>query len=280
MLKKSLITFSILIAFGYGVAVGNYKVFPYDLLQRATSSFVDTTRHYRDTSNKHEVPCESIDLSNTMVALAFGQSNSANSAETRYSPKHSVYNFYNGKCYEAGDPLLGATGEKGSVWSRLGDMIIEDDMFSNVILVTVGVEGTPISRWTVDGDLFQRIRNAKTELDAQNIALTHLFWHQGETDGKLGTSKNEYKTMFTDMLNGIRQLNIDAPLYLAVATRCRGPIVQEVHDAQLELIQDRNDVFMGANTDTISDMDDRYNCCHFSESGIKKHTDLWMQAIQ
>ena len=93
MSKKLLIAFAVLIAFGYGVAVGNYKVFPYDLLKRVQSSVTQTTDYYSDTSNKHEVPCESIDLSNTMVALAFGQSNSANSGGTRYSPKQSVYNF-------------------------------------------------------------------------------------------------------------------------------------------------------------------------------------------
>jgi hypothetical protein len=159
-------------------------------------------------------------------------------------------------------------------------MLVDEGLFSNVVLVSIGVGGTPVSRWKTDGDLFQRIVRVKRELDRQHMRFTHLFWHQGESDGEIGTSTVDYKAMFTDMLDGIRELGIDAPLYIAVATRCKGPIRMDVHRAQLELVQERDDVLMGADTDTLSDMDDRYDFCHFTDAGLAKHASLWLQAVR
>ncbi len=282
--------------------MGRYKVFPYQVIKEikhvivagasarnvhpgygdvsAKHEIQSVDERYSDVSEKQEIPCDTIDMTNTMVALTFGQSNSANEGETRYSPANPVYNFYEGKCFKAADPLLGATGDKGSVWTRLGDMLIDNRLYRGVIFVSIGVGGTSVSHWDTDGDLFQRIVNMKHQLDKQNIQLTHLLWHQGEADGSIGTKKDEYKTMLTDMIDGIRRLGIDAPLYLAIATRCKGPIVMEIHQAQLELVGERDDILMGANTDPISDMDDRYDFCHFSDSGLQKHALLWLQAIQ
>jgi hypothetical protein len=298
LLFGSLVVFSFL----YGVTVGRYKVFPYQLVKetkhlvtaRTSARSVDpgysavseqpeipsVDEGYSDVSEKREIPCHSIDMTTTMVALTFGQSNSANEGATRYSPRAHVYNFYQGKCYKATDPLLGATGEKGSVWTRLGEMLVDNGLYSNVIFVSIGVRGTPVSRWKTDGDLFQRIVKIKSQLDQNNITLTDLFWHQGEMDAKIGTKKDDYKTMLTDMIDGIRRLGIDAPLYVAIATRCRGPINVDIHQAQLELVAERDDILMGSDTDTISDMDDRYDFCHFSDSGLHKHALLWLQAIQ
>jgi hypothetical protein len=285
LLYGSLVVF----VFLYGVAVGRFRIFPYQAFQEAKHSMnviastipaISVDTGYSDVFEKQEIPCSAIDMTNTMVALTFGQSNSANSGETRYSPSKSVYNFYEGKCYQATDPLLGATGDKGSVWTRLGDMLINHGLYGNVVFVSIGVNGSAVSRWNPDGDLFQRIVDIKSQLDEQNIELTHLLWHQGETDGGNGTNKDDYKTMLTDMVDGIRHLGVNAPLYLAIATRCGGPIKIGIHEAQLELVQEREDILMGANTDTISDMDDRYDSCHFSEAGLQKHARLWLQSIR
>ncbi len=288
MLKKLVLLLLVVAVFVLGVAVGRYQVFPFQWIQKARDYMVTTPGmptdlfidEYRDLTGKHEVSCDSINLSNTMVALAFGQSNSANSGETHYASKHSIFNFYNGRCYRAADPLLGASSDKGSVWTRLGDLIVEDGLYDSVIFVTIGIKSTSVSRWQPDGDLFQRIVDASNRLDGQGLKLTHLFWHQGEADGALGTSKGEYKASFIEMVEGIRGLGIGAPLYLAIASRCGGPVVEEIQRAQRELVEERADVLLGANTDTLSDMDDRYDFCHFSDTGLRKHAVLWLGALK
>ena len=289
---KGVKVFVLIVVFVTGVVVGRYQVFPYSLLQGAKRSLlpVDSDFHlrrpsvsstrYTDTSQKVEVSCENVDFSNSLVALAFGQSNAANTGETRYTPKHSVFNFYRGKCYLAADPLLGATSDMGTVWSRLGDLIVEEKAYSSVVFIVMGVGGSSVSDWASEGELFGRIESVQKELDVVGIAITHLFWHQGEIDARIGTTTIEYKKRFLDMLEGIRGLGIKAPLYLALASRCEGPVSKAIQSAQLELIRERDDILKGANTDVISDMDDRYDFCHFSDSGLKKHAESWMRTIE
>lgn len=81
---------------------------------------------YLDTSNKVKVDCASIyDEQKSLVIMTYGQSMAANAVPTRYTPRNNVYNFFNGGCYIASDPLLGTSAEWGSIWSRLGDKILD-----------------------------------------------------------------------------------------------------------------------------------------------------------
>ena len=58
----------------------------------------------------------------TLVLLCLGQSNAANAGGTLYRSKcYNTYNFYQGELYPLVDPLLGANGTGGSVWSRLAE---------------------------------------------------------------------------------------------------------------------------------------------------------------
>ena len=71
-------------------------------------------KSFRDTSQRTKVPCRAD--AGTAVLITLGQSNAANYALKRYTPKHEVLNFdlYDGHCYKAQDPLLGASGTLGN----------------------------------------------------------------------------------------------------------------------------------------------------------------------
>ena len=58
--------------------------------------------------NYQEVPLE--EARKGMIIFTFGQSNSANHGWGNYTPKHKVYNYFEGKLYPSADPLIGATG--------------------------------------------------------------------------------------------------------------------------------------------------------------------------
>jgi hypothetical protein len=236
---------------------------------------------FLDTSKKTPVDCASIMGPGTMVALVFGQSNSANHGETPYTPKRSVYNFFDGKCYVAADPLLGATGNGGSVWSRLGDMLVDEGMYDKVLFVPIGVGGTPIVRWTVNGDLHRRIIETIFQLNKKKIRITHMMWHQGEADRVMGTKKDDYKRMFMAMLQDIRKHGVDAPIYVAVATLCgSAPEGLEIQQAQRELVNTDIKIYPGAFSDEIQSILDRHDACHFSNAGMQKHAHLWLMAIK
>ena len=236
---------------------------------------------YLNTTARKSVSCKNILGPRTMVALVFGQSNSANSGAARYTPTHDVYVFYEGKCYTAADPLFGTSGNGGTVWSRLGDKLIEAGLYDKVLLVAVGVGGTNIARWKPDGDLYPRVLDAIASLDSKGIKITHMLWHQGESDNGMHTKKDDYKNMFMAMLDDIRKHGVDAPIYVAVATRCAAmPEGFEIQQAQRELVNPALKIFPGAYSDELLSIDDRHDACHFSGSGLDKHATLWLNAIK
>jgi hypothetical protein len=216
----------------------------------------------------------------TMVALVFGQSNAANFGETPHRSIAGVYNLYKGYLYYARDPLKGANGEGGSVWTRLGDKLINEKMYDTVIFVPAAVGGTEIARWAPDGDLHPLIIKAIESAQKRGLKITHLFWHQGESDAYLHTSKKDYEARFMAMLADIRAHGVDAPVFVSVATHCgQYPINTEIQAAQAELVNPSLGIFAGPNTDTLGD-DVRIAGCHFSNDGLEKHADLWVQQIK
>ena len=80
---------------------------------------------YTKTQDREAVPFEK--MKGSMVLFTFGQSNSANFGQRdyRYTCKKEVYNYFNDTIYKAKDPLLGADGGWASVWTLVGDKLIE-----------------------------------------------------------------------------------------------------------------------------------------------------------
>ncbi len=290
-----------LIVFVYGYGVGRHKLFPYALIELGTDKIKNRFKKeeeplmmwgYYDLSDKEEVDYKTLDKDRTMVLFVYGQGNAANGGEVKYNPKYNVLNAYKGKCYKAIDPLLGATDNKGTVWSRLGDKIIESGAYDNVIIKTIAVGGTPIVCWTVNGigigykgrlfgNYHSKILEACNEMNTMGIPITHILWHQGESDTINKTTKDEYKESFSNMLNNMRQQGIKAPIYVAQASRYGKKTSKDVIQAQVELSCEREDVFTGPNTDIIDSFDDRTeDGQRFSEQGLEKHADGWLKALE
>jgi hypothetical protein len=209
-----------------------------------------------------------LDGKRVMVALVFGQSNVANLGETRAAAGDGVYVFHEGVLHPAVDPLPGAPGRSGSVWTRLGPQILAGELAEAVVFVPVTIGGTRIARWAPDGDLHHLIHDALDALDAAGIRLTHLLWHQGESDGNRDTAPEGYKAMFRAMLGSIRARGVDAPILVSVATLCRAdrpdPVIRQ---AQQELVDPRAGIYAGPDTDLLG-YAYRYDGCHFSTEGL------------
>jgi hypothetical protein len=237
-------------------------------------TFTPNALPFRREVNLSDLPAK------RMVALAFGQSNSANHGETRYTPSASVYNFYSGHLYQAQDPLFGATGDMGSVWSRLGDRLITDQTHDAVVFISIGVANTAVADWAPGGAYHPRLLNAIQSAQQQGLTITHILWHQGERDASDGTSTADYRTRFLAMLSAIRQQGVSAPIYVAIASRCGlsagDPDIQQ---AQQELVDRAQKIYTGANTDTL-DGSHRYDLCHFTTAGLDKHAELWRAQLQ
>lgn len=244
-----------------------------------------TSCGFSDTQFKQEVSCRPFTNSTDRQAVifAFGQSNSANWGEAPYMPLNkNIVNFnpYNGKCYKAEDPLLGADGNKGSVWLPMADQLIQDGLYDRVLIASFGIGGTEIARWAPDGDLHVRIKHTAKQLLERNLKPTHVLWHQGEADAVFHTSKQDYVSQFSKMALSLREYGIDAPIFPAVATHCGEFNSPEISEAQYLLADRSNHIYPGANTDKLVDEVYRYDNCHFSVKGLKVHAQLWVDALK
>lgn len=215
-----------------------------------------------------------------MVAVAFGQSNAANLGETPRKAGPGVFNYYQGHLYQAQDPLQGADGQSGSVWTRLGDKLIASKRYDAVAFASLAVGTTEIARWQPGGDLLPGVVKTVHGLKAQGLTVTHLLWHQGEADARLHTSKEAYKASFSQIVASLRQQGITAPIYVCVSSRCQKQKPHsQVRQAQQEVVNVVQGIYAGPDTDALG-YAYRYDGCHFSDEGLEKVADLWMQKLR
>lgn len=214
-----------------------------------------------------------------MVALVFGQSNAGNWGESRRIAGPGVFSFFRGRYERARDPLPGANGHGGSVWTRLGDKLIAAKLYDRVIFVPAAIGGTEIAQWAPGGPLHKDLLRNVREAQRAGLKFTHLFWHQGESDAVLGTSQEDYQRRFLDMLAAIRALGVDAPVFIALATRCGDyPPNETIRAAQRGLVEPALGIFQGPDTDQL-DARYRYDGCHLSDAGLDAHAEMWLAII-
>jgi hypothetical protein len=285
MVKK---VFIFLLIFQIGWIIGfysfKYSIFPVQQIRYFKHSIQYKLEDHisyasglnNDTKGKTSVPCSKFAQSRTPVILTFGQSNAANHGRGLFTPDSGVYNFnfLDGKCYVGKDPLLGATGKGASVWTRLGDKLVQNKIYMDVLFVPIAVGGTTIRRWIPGEPDFKNISRAVKQLQKNRLQITHLLWHQGEADYKL--LKQHYKEYFFLMLQGIRDLNVDAPIFVSIASVCNNGGSDDIRAAQRELPSLSEEIFPGPNTDTLWE---RYDGCHLTEIGLIKFADLWYDKI-
>ena len=234
--------------------------------------------------NYQSVPIE--EVKKGMVIFTFGQSNSANHGWGNYTPKNKIYNYFNGKLYSSVDPLIGATGNGGSVWNRLADKLIENNYTNQVTIIPIGVGGVEISAWAKGGYLHNKLIETVDLLKKQNITPDCILWHQGESDNISNTSKENYIKMFETIRDVFRSRGIESPIGIAMASYHPYCITEdegndsEIRNAQKELAKKYDDVFEGPDTDKLNKLLHRGDGVHFSEIGQEEHAKGWLKAIK
>lgn len=245
---------------------------------------------FHDTTGRTEVPCSDYQGENAAVLMTFGQSNSANAGKDRYIPAGRVanFNFHDGRCYVAEDPLLGPDGMGGSVWGVLADKLLAADKYKRVLIVPFGIGGSSLSQWQADGFLHPVLEKAARVTIEQGVQPTHVLWHQGEADTQEGTSEDDYVVMFETLVAHLREYGITAPIFPAIATHCQIPFLEispgyEKNQATVRAAQQRlpvlPGVYSGPDTDSIQGELYRHDNCHFTAKGIQAHAGLWFDAI-
>lgn len=216
-------------------------------------------------NGKTERECPSPD--DAVVLVIGGQSNAANVIPVEHQVEEDVSVWFDGRCFPASDPLLGATSTGGSLWSVLGDRL-QKGMDRPILLIVGSVGGTQFSDWNDPRSgyyeaLIQRVSTARSA----GFVPDMILWHQGETDTAAERNMEKLEadvTTFTDRL--LAEIP-EASLYLFQATRCTGSFRADGVPAVIDVLQDvaasNPRIVTGMNTDVLG-RDYRWDSCHFN----------------
>ena len=213
----------------------------------------------------------------TAVLLILGQSNAANTLNGFSDPGSNVFNFsiYDGKCYLAREPLLGASNAGGNFATLLARRLVARH-YDRVILAPIAVGGTYIQQWMPTGEHNARITVAIERMRKAGIEPTHVLWHQGE--GNRTDDPTFYRRAFLGVLSTIRRDGVKAPVYVAQTTICRSETGEAIREAQRSLVAPASGVMAGPDTDVLGN-EFRYDGCHFDMEGGSRVADMWLSAI-
>ena len=217
------------------------------------------------------------------VILGAGQSNIANECEAsaKHQPREGVYNFnfFDGRCYVAKDPLLGASIDRSNVLTRLGDLLVDRGNYRRVLLVPIAHGGTYAREWSPGGRMFSRLQWTLEQLRERRIGITHVLWQQGEAEAAAANpSAEDWISHFQATAGAIRAAGTDAPIYVAQSTICCNDPHEAIRSAQRRVTNPQARILAGPDTDQIG-RDGRFDGCHFSAAGLRRAAELWYQAL-
>jgi hypothetical protein len=107
--------------------------------------------------------------------------------------------------------------------------------------------------------------------------VTHVLWHQGESDFVLKTDPARYKDLFESFVDTLRASAVDATVFVSTATRCLPGWSEPnpIRTAQQQLVTGRSGFEAGVDTDKLLSAQDRYDDCHMADSGEVKTAKAW-----
>lgn len=220
---------------------------------------------------------------NTFVVVTLGQSNAANFAAGRYGARRDVVNFnaYDGKCYRAIDPLLGASGDGGNFATRLGDILIERGFAGRIVVAPIAMGNTRVEDWSSTGAFNQRIKILIRRLFDARINPDVILWQQGE--GNVGDDDpggRNYSRHLLEVVMTFRMYGISAPFMIASCALVADPppTSEIVRAGQRAAVRIDHGTFLGPDTDLIGH-EDRFDRIHMSEIGVAKQAKMWADSI-
>jgi hypothetical protein len=252
----------------------------------------DSLKRVTGSADKREVLCPKQDK-RTAVLLIIGQSNAANFASRAYRSRHAdaIVNFFDGRCYVARSPLLGADGPWGEYWTEVANRLVSLRAYDRVILIASAISSSSINEWrenpTGDDDsprpspvFISRPLNAMLMAVISDVqrryVVTHVLWHQGESDTDMPAV--DYRRGFLSLLSSLRSHGVLAPIFVSVTSTRRGenpPVVE----AQRQLPDQKLGIFAGVDTDALVEPDERNETGHFGPKAEEKVIQAWISIL-
>ncbi|WP_172724187.1 sialate O-acetylesterase [Neorhizobium sp. T25_27] len=242
-----------------------------------------------DLTGRVEVPVGTI--GNRVAIIVFiGQSLSVNNVPTPYVPANSAIdqlNIYDGKLYQAKDPLLGinvsggpVTEKRGTWMLAMADKLIIDGHFDRVIIVPMAVGNTRADQWASSTSapyLFNNINVVGLRLRDLGLPCTAIMWGQGESDTIAGTSQAAYTAALNKVIAEFNRAIPGCPFLVAQEAYYYGKTSPAVLAAQASVVNGTT-VFAGENVELIGPSG-RYDNTHLNEAGALHRASLAVAAL-
>lgn len=226
-----------------------------------------------------------LDPEKSLVLLIIGNSNAANYGQQSYSCRGKVYNYYKGSLYKASDPLPGSGGTGGSVWTRAADRLIQTGLYDKVILIPTAQGSSIVSDWVGVGKYKNKLDKLTISLSDIGIEPSHIVLWFGENENLAGLDPQSIKADYVELIRGLKasypQSTID--IFISSYHRGRDKILGEnetIREVQLSLVNEPNLVFRGVDTDRLQLASDRFDGLHYSDQGLKKISDSFVELIR
>jgi len=214
---------------------------------------------------------------NVGIFITYGQSNSTNHGEIGYSVINEVFQFYNDSTYLYEDPSLGGTGLGGSVWGMVGDKLIENEIYDQVLFSMTGWTGKTIGQLS-QGEYYEYFIGNYCQLLKRFGKVDGILFHQGESNH--GKNNKDYDDGFRFFYTKMKEDCIVTPFYLSLVSYCFLESDSILLNIQNDLIINFENVLRGPNTDLLIEPQYRLPYyCHFSLLGYQHFSDMWVDAI-
>lgn len=277
LLKKYLfLTLLGLVFFKIGYEAGVVHLFPIGhfiekVLNKKPNGYKDPVI-YDDIYQRTEIDCPQANDSYVIVAL--GQSNSGNFINKKYTDNsRNIYNFFNGRCYLAADPLLGASGDLGSLWIPFANKL---SLLNNkkIVLINFSQGGSSVTSWSSYAHFGYFLEKGLVTIGKNYRHVDSFFWIQGESDH--GLNPDEYKLSLSSIIKQTKDKFPDSEFYISGTTYCFNQSDQAIYLEQHKLARSLPGVSWLGSTDQFQSIDDRWDNCHFNENGVEKISNMFL----
>ena len=191
------------------------------------------------------------------------------------------FNVYDGHCYHAADPLLGASGLGGNVAPRFGDIIIKWGLFDRIIVAPISMAGSTVEQWADEGPYNRLIIALIRQLYDAGLTPNFIFYQQGVGNVGAGdVAGRKYRKNLLEVVRTFRSFGIDAPFFIALESgrAVNDPDAGNIRSGQRSAVNAGIGTFLGPDINSIG-QDHRRDGCHFKESGLQIAAAMWADVL-
>jgi hypothetical protein len=273
----------------------------------AAPDYVIPTYPTSEVARPHPIEPESFGRG-TFKLFVWGQSLASNSGHDRHAARDSDKTcvYADGNFYPCSDPIVGAEGPGGSVWSRFADSMlgrpINNSTVSQIIIGCCAQGSTSITDWAPGGSEASRLLRCLSDYIANVGQPTHLAYSQGEQDvGILSTE--QWVGRWQSMHASVRNLGCTSKIWTSIETICNvrtaadpfdEGVIRRLPDSYVHIEVGRQNIraaqrlagTFGPDTRTGPNLDliDWHlracgDGCHFGERGLAMAAQAWAIAL-